>query len=140
MMHFPQAVILPPKIYHYEPKISGFKIAGKRGSKYFNPPKGNVRLVDDSVQGLELEELRKEAASTSAASNAADPSTLPIDFSKQLDLSKSNQNDASAAKAAAASSSATGGEEDNEAQLFDGAARTNAHAGGKKNRKKKNAK
>ena len=62
-MHFPQAVILPPKIYHYEPKISGFKIAGKRGSKYFNPPKGNVRLVDSSVQGLELEDLKKEAAS-----------------------------------------------------------------------------
>jgi hypothetical protein len=25
-------VVLPPKIYHYEPKIYGFKIVGKRGS------------------------------------------------------------------------------------------------------------
>ena len=48
-MHYPMAVILPPKIYHYEPKICGFKIAGKRGSKYFNPPLGNVKYVEDSV-------------------------------------------------------------------------------------------
>lgn len=49
LMHYPQAVILPPKIYHYEPKIAGFKIAGKRGSKYFTPPTGNVRYVEDSL-------------------------------------------------------------------------------------------
>ena len=49
LMHYPMAVILPPKIYHYEPKICGFKIAGKRGSKYFQPPMGNVRYVDESV-------------------------------------------------------------------------------------------
>lgn len=45
LQHYPQAVILPPKIYYYEPKIYGFKIAGKRGSKYFQPPKGHVRMV-----------------------------------------------------------------------------------------------
>ena len=52
------AVILPPKIYYYEPKIYGFKIAGKRGSKYFDPPKGNIRIVEESLQRMELEELR----------------------------------------------------------------------------------
>ena len=26
-----------PKVYLYEPQIQGFKIAGQRGSKYFNP-------------------------------------------------------------------------------------------------------
>lgn len=55
LKHYPQAVILPPKIYFYEPKIYGFKIAGKRGSTYFQPPKGNVKIVDDSLQALELE-------------------------------------------------------------------------------------
>lgn len=28
-------VILPPKIYFYEPQIMGFKLFNKRGSKYF---------------------------------------------------------------------------------------------------------
>lgn len=57
LLHYPMAVVLPPKIYHYEPKIFGFKIAGKRGSKYFEPVKGNVRYVEDSVQGLESQEI-----------------------------------------------------------------------------------
>lgn len=57
LMHYPMAVILPPKIHYYEPKIFGFKIAGKRGSKYFDPPKGNVKYIDDSMQALELEAL-----------------------------------------------------------------------------------
>lgn len=49
LMHYPMAVILPPKIYYYEPKIFGFKVAGKRGSKYFEPPKGNVKYINDSM-------------------------------------------------------------------------------------------
>ena len=79
-MHFPMAIILPPKIYHYEPKIFGFNIAGKRGSKYFDPPKGNVRYIESSVPGLEMEEIKRRyepgSASTgndsqSAAASAA---------------------------------------------------------------------
>ena len=62
LKHFSNAVILPPKIYHYEPKIFGFKVAGKRGSKFFEPPKGNVRIVEDSMQGLELEKMMKQKA------------------------------------------------------------------------------
>ena len=61
-MHYPMAVILPPKIYHYEPKIFGFKIAGKRGSKYYNPPKGNVKYMEDSVQALDLQEAIKKGS------------------------------------------------------------------------------
>jgi hypothetical protein len=57
MMHYPMAIILPPKIYYYEPKIHGFKVAGKRGSTTFNPVKGNVRYIVDSMQSLELEAL-----------------------------------------------------------------------------------
>ena len=102
-MHYPQAVILPPKIYHYEPKICGFKIAGKRGSKYFQPPRGNVHYIEDSVQGLELEGIKDRQAATQDDSNS-----LPVDFTKKLVV-----DGGSAAKAAAANS--TG--EDNEATV-----------------------
>jgi hypothetical protein len=51
------AIILPPKIYYYEPKIFGFKVAGFRGSKSFEPPKGNTKYNEDSMQSLELEAL-----------------------------------------------------------------------------------
>jgi len=61
-MHYPMAVILPPKIYHYEPKIFGFKVAGKRGSKYFEPATGNVKYVEDSCQALEMQDIRKKGA------------------------------------------------------------------------------
>ena len=57
MMHYPMAIILPPKIYYYEPKIHGFKVAGKRGSNLFKPVVGNVRYIEDSMQSLELEAL-----------------------------------------------------------------------------------
>ena len=30
-------IILPPKIRMYEPRLFGFAIAGKRGSKFFRP-------------------------------------------------------------------------------------------------------
>jgi casein kinase II subunit beta len=55
LKHSKLAVILPPKISFYEPKISGFKIAGKRGSKYFDPPLGNVKYVYESLTGVHKE-------------------------------------------------------------------------------------
>ena len=48
---------MPPKIYHYEPKIAGFKIVGKRGSKYFNPPTGNIEYNWASMTQLDKEKL-----------------------------------------------------------------------------------
>lgn len=50
-------MILPPKIYHYEPKIFGFKIVGKRSSKFFDPPKGNVKFNFDTMTGVDKEKL-----------------------------------------------------------------------------------
>lgn len=35
-------VVLPPTVSYYEPKIYGFSLAGKRGSKLFQPCKGDV--------------------------------------------------------------------------------------------------
>jgi len=43
LQHYKDAIILPPKVYHYEPQIFGFKIAGKRGSQYYEPPRGNIK-------------------------------------------------------------------------------------------------
>ena len=51
MKSFPNLVILPPKVYLYEPKIAGFKIYGKRGSKFHQPlsENGTVRLTENEV-------------------------------------------------------------------------------------------
>lgn len=35
-------IVLPPKVYFYEPQLFGFAIAGKRGSKYFKPEKSGI--------------------------------------------------------------------------------------------------
>ena len=35
-------IVLPPKVYYYEPQLFGFAIAGKRGSKYFSPGTSGV--------------------------------------------------------------------------------------------------
>ena len=82
LMHYPMAVILPPKVYHYEPKIFGFKIYGKRGSKTFDPPKGNVRYIEDSMQALEMEALKPKPKEI----KRIEVETLAIDFSKQLKM------------------------------------------------------
>lgn len=80
---------MPPKVYHYEPKIFGFKIAGKRGSKTFDPPKGNVRYIEDSMQALELEQVKEKQA---AAAN-----DLALDFKGKLNLNSQDSNENTAA-------------------------------------------
>lgn len=35
-------IVLPPKVYYYEPQLLGFAIAGKRGSKYFKPETSGI--------------------------------------------------------------------------------------------------
>ena len=32
---YTKQVVLPPKVLYYEPQLFGFRMAGKRGSKYF---------------------------------------------------------------------------------------------------------
>jgi casein kinase II subunit beta len=60
LMHYPEAIILPPKVYYYEPKIYGFKIYGKRGSKAYKPVLGQVKYIEDSMSCLEKENLALE--------------------------------------------------------------------------------
>ena len=55
--HYPDAIILPPKVYLYEPKIFGFKVYGKRGSKYYEPAKGTIKYIEDSMTGIDKEKL-----------------------------------------------------------------------------------
>ena len=64
LKHYPEAIILPPKVYLYEPKIYGFKVYGKRGSKYFQPPKGTVKYIEDSLTGIEKEKLVNDMKSS----------------------------------------------------------------------------
>ena len=42
LSNFDNMIEQPPKVYFYEPKIHGFRIAGQRGSKYFNPARTSV--------------------------------------------------------------------------------------------------
>jgi hypothetical protein len=57
---YPNIVILPPKIYLYEPKIAGFKIYGKRGSKFNQPlaENGTVRLTENEIPPSKETEAR----------------------------------------------------------------------------------
>jgi len=59
--HYPDAIILPPKVYYFEPKIYGFKIYKKRGSKYFEPSHGTIKYVEDSLTGKERETVVRNA-------------------------------------------------------------------------------
>lgn len=49
---YPTVIVLPPKVYSYEPTLHGFKIAGKRGSKYFQPSTKGVVITCDASEGL----------------------------------------------------------------------------------------
>lgn len=60
LKHYPEAIILPPKVHFYEPRIFGFKIAGKRGSKLFKPSQGTIRYIEESMNFIEREKLYKE--------------------------------------------------------------------------------
>jgi hypothetical protein len=40
---------MPPKVYLYEPKIFGFNIHGKRGSKAYQEPIGAIKYIEDSL-------------------------------------------------------------------------------------------
>jgi hypothetical protein len=56
LKHYPTAVVVPPKVYHYSPKIHGFQVFGKRGSKFFKPSNfmGSVRFTEDDPDALSL--------------------------------------------------------------------------------------
>lgn len=50
---YPSVIVLPPKVYYYEPEILGFKIAGKRGSKFYEPKTQAVLITKEANELLE---------------------------------------------------------------------------------------
>ena len=42
MQVYSKAVVLPPKVYYYEPQLFGFRVAGKRGSTFFKPERSEI--------------------------------------------------------------------------------------------------
>ena len=89
LKHYKQAVILPPKIYHYEPKVFGFKIVGKRGSKFFDPPRGNIKYNYDTMTGVDKEKLidkvKLDNAKTPASSQRQNRFGVAPGVSVQMD-------------------------------------------------------
>lgn len=56
MATYPKAIVLPPTLTFYEPQIFGFKLAGKRGSKFYQPTGGGVKFTEEEK---DIEELIK---------------------------------------------------------------------------------
>jgi casein kinase II subunit beta len=69
LKHYPEAIILPPKIFYYEPKIFGFKVAGKRGSKLFQPPQSTIKFVEESMNFVDREKLVKDVTALNKIEN-----------------------------------------------------------------------
>ena len=60
LQSYNEAAVLPPKIYQYEPKIHGFKIYKKKGSKYYDG--GNMSSKKKSWNDFEGEEKENSGA------------------------------------------------------------------------------
>ena len=56
--------------------MCGFKIAGKRGSKYFDPPFGNVKYVFDSMTGIDKEKTNAKKPEFNERTNRFNDASL----------------------------------------------------------------
>lgn len=70
----------------YEPKIFGFNIHGKRGSKFFEPAKGTIKYIEDSLQQMEKEKLYQQLKDSNSRANTL--FTAPLE---SLTSSKENK-------------------------------------------------
>ena len=68
LAQYKAVVVLPPARFYYEPKISGFAIAGKRGSKFFEPCKDEVQLTSERQARL-VAQMGKKVEQPSQNSN-----------------------------------------------------------------------
>ena len=55
LQSYSKNIVLPPKVYFYEPSLHGFRVAGKRGSKYFEPGLKSVTDTHERQNRLESE-------------------------------------------------------------------------------------
>lgn len=58
---YKSSIVLPPKVFYYEPKMFGFTIAGKRGSKFFSPCKQSVQETNERLARLTQETAIKKS-------------------------------------------------------------------------------
>lgn len=88
LKHYPNAVILPPKVFLYEPKIYGFNVVGKRGSKYFTPTADNgaVKYVTEPLPDENKEKRDLEVKIILA--------TLSKPLAKQVEVVKEERKEA----------------------------------------------
>lgn len=52
---YAKVIVLPPKVYFYEPHLFGFHIAGKRGSKMFKPELTGITDTQSRQKRIEEE-------------------------------------------------------------------------------------
>jgi len=57
---------MAPKVHYFEPTLYGFKVAGKRGSKFFNPELGAITDTHKRQQRLTAEMNAGDSRSDSA--------------------------------------------------------------------------
>jgi hypothetical protein len=88
LKHYPLSVILPPKVHFYEPKIAGFNIKGKRGSKFFEAPTTNVKYIGESMQGILAEEVKAAADLKKRSAVATD---LAAEFDNKVSLEEDDK-------------------------------------------------
>jgi len=63
---YAKTIVLAPKVHFFEPTLIGFKIAGKRGSKYFKPETGAI-----TETGARQKRLTAEMNAGSSRSDSA---------------------------------------------------------------------
>lgn len=80
-------IVLPPKVYFYEPQLLGFHIAGKRGSKYFKPENEAITDVKQRQQRIEAD----MHAGMTRADSAQQGSSLPTQTQTPQVNSKRNR-------------------------------------------------
>jgi casein kinase II subunit beta len=84
---FKEAVVLPPRIFNYEPKIHGFKLYKKAGSRAVGS-KNVIRYPNDYTSTTASEELKSRESNQKADEDVA-MNTAPSEDSK---LKENNNN------------------------------------------------
>ena len=67
---YDKVIVLPPKVYFYEPQLFGFSMAGKRGSKYFEPERSNITDTQSRQKRIE-EEMAAGQKTTNVRNNSS---------------------------------------------------------------------
>lgn len=72
---YQKVIVLPPKVYFFEPTLFGFKVAGKRGSKFYQPSRGEITDTAARQRQLEKALMPERGQTHSQARDAAHSQT-----------------------------------------------------------------